>query len=210
MRAIFDGEELRVWDLPLHEAIANHQLTMAEYFLVVKGAAVDSLSFGITPLMVACHLVLPNAVVLLLRHGSNPNYPPNFNKKTRAILSKLTKYQRNCRGTVTNLPMDRGSTRIKTLSEKSDYILQLLVESGLTDPQNRFLHRSTMRVHFSQATQQRFKSLNLEIRPLRILALTKVRENIRLRCGGIGFFASVCDLNIPDSVKKQISFRVRP
>lgn len=62
MKVLFDGEELRVWDLPLHEAVANHQLAIAEFLFMVKEAPVDSLSFRVTSLMAACHLVLPNAV----------------------------------------------------------------------------------------------------------------------------------------------------
>lgn len=200
-----------VWDLPLHDAVANHQVRIVEMLVVERNAAVDSLSIArISPLMVACHLVYPNAVVQLLRHGANPNFPPVITYHSRVALPKLTKRQARDRGVVANLPMDRGLARSRTLSEKADYILELLIEAGLTNPKKRFIQHSSMKRHLSQPVLQRLKRLNTEVRSLKTLALVKFREMIRRRCNGVQFFATVGALDIPDSVKKQITFRVRP
>lgn len=166
-----------IWDLPLHDAVANHQLNIIEFLVVDRLAAVDSLSIAkISPLMVACDLVYPNVVVQLLRHGADPNLPSIVTYQSCIELMKLTRRQAKDRGLVTNLPMDRGPVRARNLSEKADYILELLIEAGLTNPKKRFIQHSAIKRYLSQVMLQRLKNLNAEIRSLETLALVMVRN----------------------------------
>lgn len=77
------------------------------------GPAVDKLSVErISPLTIACHLIFPNMVMLPLRLGANPNARSLFSRKTRKLLSKMTRHQSQLRGIVS---MNRGSERSRRL-----------------------------------------------------------------------------------------------
>lgn len=208
LRVRYKNQLMSFWQLPLHDAVCHHQLAIVELLLVERGANVDGLDEGITPLVISCQLIHPNMVALLLRHGANANGPPRFCTEIQTVLAELTKEQSRLRGIVANLPMDRR-TRSKTLSEKSEYIMELLIDGGLTKPNKRFIKYSAVYSLLSPATRKRLKKLNTEVRPLVKLSLLKVRQMVRRRCEGIRFSAAVDNLDIPDSVKKLITFRVR-
>lgn len=112
LRLYYQNDRVPVWALPLHDAVAHHQVAIAELLIVERGAAVNVQSNGqIVPLAIACQLIYSCLVVLLLRHGANPNVPSMFTTKSQRRLRKLTKEHAERRGEVANLPMDQGRER---------------------------------------------------------------------------------------------------
>lgn len=202
------------WHLPIHDAVAHHQVKTIE-IMVERGVKVDSLSNGvISGMMVACHLVYPHIVALLLRHGADPNYPP-INTSTSEIensLGLLTIRVRQERGRAVNEPtaLELGINRNTSLTNKADYIVELLIEAGLRNPQKRFIDHSITKRHLSPEMANRLKKLNYEMRSLKALSFVKVRNIIRHRCKGVQFFKIVHSLPIPDWMKKEVTFMARP
>lgn len=113
-------------------------------------------------------------------------------------------------GLIGSLPMVRGKERTRLLSEEADYILEMLIKAGLTDPKKRFIHNSSLRHHLSRPMMQRLKWLDCEVRKLKSLALAKVRTIVTQRCNGIRFLATVNSLEIPVDVKEKLTFSVPP
>lgn len=212
LRIHYQNQPLLFWTFPLHDAVAHHQATIVEVLIVERGASVDKQSTEhITPLAIACALVYPNLVKKLLHHqGANPNVPSMFSMESQRCLTALTKQQDKHRGVIANLPMDRGTERTRRLTEKADYILELLVKAGLTHPRRRFIRRSAMKCHLSSEMQQRLRRLGCEMRSLKILALARVRTIISRQCRGIHFCDKVDTLDVPEDLKRKITFCIRP
>lgn len=206
---------LNMWHVPLHNAVAHHQLKIAE-MLLLRGAKVDCLSnCDISPMMIACYLVYPTIVVLLLRHGSSPNYRREykFTSEMIACMKKLAQNLNKDRGTAAvneSVPLETGPSRNQSLSDKSNYIVELLVEAGLAKPnKNSFLMQSVVYRHMSPSMRERFKHLPYDIRSLRSLALVQLRNDIRQKCDGIRFFSTVQEMEIPGWVKDMLTLKSR-
>lgn len=199
-----------ILDLPIHDAVAHRQKDILE-LLLQTGAEVDWISLArFTPMMVALHMIYPSMVVKLLQHGADPNAPPAILQSSLVTMRNLTKALKTDRGIAADGLSESGHERTQSLADKSDFILQLLVEGGLTKPKQRFINSSTVRCHLSPEMSLRLRNLDFEIRSLKILALVKVREAIRQRCRGVGFAEAVNSLSVCESVKKLISLRLRP
>lgn len=162
--------------------------------------------------MLACHLVYSTVVVYLQRHGTNPNYPSaRIGRSETELMTGLTRDLRHERGaSADNLtPQEIGIDRSESLTAKADYIVQLLLDAGLTFPRKRFLRHSLLKRHISPEMAQRLKNRNMDIRSLEELALLKVRNYIRFRCDGIHFCRMVNALQIHNWIKAKITFKSR-
>lgn len=199
-----------IWDLPIHDAVAHRQIDILE-LLFEKGAEVDCFSLArFTPMMVAVHLIYPSVVVRLLQHGADPNAPPAILQSSLVTMRNLTKALKSDRGIAADGLSETGSQRVDSLTSKSDYILQLLAEGGLTHPKKRFIFCSSVKRHLSPDMSLRLKNLDLEVRSLKILALVTTRKAIRRRCRGVGFAKAVDSLSVCESLRKLISLREQP
>lgn len=200
------------WHLPIHEAVMHRQTTTIE-LLVGKGANVNSLSNGqITPIMVACHLLYLNVVIQLLLHGSSPNFPPSSAATHLLTLRGLTKKHCADRGITPNYQnvlQQRTNSQSEGLTEDADRIIEVLIEAGLRHSNKSIDRYSTLKRYISTSMTNRFKQLDCEARPLKMLALVATRDYIRRKCRGINFFEAVDELLIPVYVKKLLTFRVR-
>lgn len=202
------------WHLPIHDAVAHHQVKTTE-IMVEQEVKIDSLSNGvISGMMVACHLVYPHVVALLLRHGADPNYP-SINTSTSEIensLGLLTTRVRQERGRAVNEPtaLELGINRSTSLTKEADYIIELRIEAGLRNPKKRFIEHSITKRHLSPEMANRLKQLSSEMHSLKALSFVKVRNIIRHRCKGVHFFRIVHSLPIPDWMKKEVTFMSRP
>lgn len=204
-----------MWHVPLHNAVAFHEMKTAEV-LLLRGAKVDSLSnCGISPMIVACNLVYPTIVALLLRHGSNPNDPRDFivTPEIRLCVKKLSRSLKKDRGTAAmneSVPLETGPSRTQSLVDKSNYLLQLLLDAGLAGPiQSSFVMRTAAYRHLSPEMKQRLKNLPCEIRSLRSLALAQLRNDIGQKCDGIQYFSTVQNMSIPVWVKDMLTLKSR-
>lgn len=77
-------------------------------------------------------------------------------------MKKLTNDSSQDRGTVAvnvSLPLGAGPSRTQPLTDKSDYIVQLLMEAGLTKPKKSFLKNYVVFRHLSPAMVERLTNL---------------------------------------------------